>query len=211
MDDQYDDYGNATATATASSDVKGCSCARQKPNDTYQPTPAEKGRLTQAYIRVKTRVNRQLESVIESIFAGSGMHVILFPGTGWYGSPLGWLMEGTLKMRDRDFAIPANAPIDAYSSGQTLLTVLISRDRGRELCLVRTGQMFGRRVEGVCLLFNYLYEHLKKFDENEVDEYKALKSVEEWIATAMVKAHMRAIVNDFLPSVADIQSTEGYK
>lgn len=205
MDDQYDDNGNATAPAT--NGVKVSSCARQKRNNvnTYQQTPAANRRLAQASIRVRTRLHRQITSVIESIFAGSGMDVILSGGTGWDGTPLGWLMEATLKVRDREFAIPSDAPLEEYSNGKTLLTVLLSRDRGRELCLVKAGEMFGRRVEGVCVLFGYLYDHIKNIYGNEIDEYKALKIVEEWIETAMVKAHMLAIVNDFLPAVMGIQ------
>ena len=107
-------------------------------------------------------------------------------------------METTLKVRDQKSTIPEDAPLDAYSSAETLLTVLISRDRGRALCLITAGDNFGRRVQGVCVLFDYLYEHLKKIDGNEVDEYRALKIVEEWISTAMVKAHLRTIVDDYL-------------
>ena len=199
MDDQYDNYGNATATAENGG--KGGSRVRQESNvASYQLTPAEKGRLTRAYIRVKTRMNRQICGVIESIFADSGMEVILDPGTGWDRTPLSWLREATLKVRDRNLTIPADTPLE-----QTLLTVLISPDHGRDLCLIKDGQLFGRRVEGVCLLFSYLYDHFKKFDDVAIDEYTALKTAEEWMDTSMVKAHMGELIKRYLRAVGTDQ------
>jgi hypothetical protein len=203
MDDRYDDYGNSPVIA--SNGVKGCSCSGSDLYDTYQPTPAEKGRLTKAYIRVKTRLHRQITSVIELIFADSGMDVILSNTSGWDGTLLGWLMEATLKVRDRNLTIPADTSLEAHSSTQTLLTVLISPDHGRDLCLIKDGQLFGRRVEGVCLLFSYLYDHLKKFDDVAIDEYTALKTAEEWLNTSMVKAHMRELIKRYLRAVGTHQ------
>lgn len=199
MDDRYDDFGDKAASKCGEL-PKGTldNAANRK---VARSASAQKGQLTAALMRTRREISRLVDRVCQRFFAPAGFrtHFKVIGEVAWDNTLLCWLVEGKLFLQEEDYTFPPDLAITGYSFGKCVLTVRISRDRNRDLCVFHESEKFSREIEGIKVMMAYFYEHFKDLEYGEVDPVAALKKVEMWLRTPMVESHLRRITEQFVP------------